>query len=142
LTEDMLVTRLNLITSEINHEDDLMGQRTTWLVMSQSFLFGAYASLVGRPATAAVEHMIRLLDLMIPLVGLVLPILVLPALGAAISMVWQLRADRERIYAMLEGKGVEGSKHQSNMVLILGQSLPVAAGLGFVLAWIIILLES
>ena len=31
-----------LITSEINREDDLTGQRTTWLVMSQLFSFGAY----------------------------------------------------------------------------------------------------
>lgn len=32
-----LVAKLNLISARIQHEDNLIGQRTTWLVMSQSF---------------------------------------------------------------------------------------------------------
>lgn len=38
MSEALLIAKLNLIASKIAHEDNLIGQRTTWLVMSQSFL--------------------------------------------------------------------------------------------------------
>ena len=36
MTEELLVTKLTMIASQIQHEDDLMGQRTNWLVVSLS----------------------------------------------------------------------------------------------------------
>jgi hypothetical protein len=45
--EQLLIAKLNLIASEIKHEDDLIGQRTTWLVISQSFLFGTFVAILA-----------------------------------------------------------------------------------------------
>jgi hypothetical protein len=39
VNEQLLITELNLIASEIKHEDDFLSGRTTWLVISQSFVF-------------------------------------------------------------------------------------------------------
>ena len=39
--------KLNLIAAQMRHEDELIGLRMSWLVISQSFLFGTFATLVG-----------------------------------------------------------------------------------------------
>ena len=36
MSEDSLIARLNMIDAQIRHEDDLIGQRMSWLVISQS----------------------------------------------------------------------------------------------------------
>jgi hypothetical protein len=50
VSEDVLIAKLNLIASEIKHEDDLIGQSTTWLVISQSFLIGPGVGLAAAQA--------------------------------------------------------------------------------------------
>jgi hypothetical protein len=47
VSEPVLIAKLNLIASEIKHEDELIGQRTTWLVISQSFLFGTFVAVMA-----------------------------------------------------------------------------------------------
>ena len=37
---------------QLSHENDNLNQRTFWYVFSQSFLFGAYASVVNAPQAA------------------------------------------------------------------------------------------
>ena len=88
--EDALIAKLNMIAAEIRHEDDLVGARMSWLVISQSFLFGTFVALVGQkgivgPAAGAV----KLLLLLIPLVGVLLPVLVLVAMCAAFYAISQ-----------------------------------------------------
>jgi hypothetical protein len=144
LSEMTPINRLNAISSEIQHEDDLIGQRTTWLVMSQSFLFGAFATLIGQMNNLeAAAHRVKLLQVLIPLVGLLLPILVLLAVGAATYEIWQLRTEHDRVCEMLDAKGdrLEKPRRRPTWVMMLGQLLPIAAGLGFVLAWIMILAQ-
>ena len=48
MSEDVLIAKLNMIAAEIRHEDDLIGSRMSWLVISQSFLFGTFVALVGQ----------------------------------------------------------------------------------------------
>jgi hypothetical protein len=49
--EDVLIARLNKIDAQIQHEDDLLGQRMSWLVISQSFLFGTSVTLIEQRAS-------------------------------------------------------------------------------------------
>jgi len=77
VTEELLVTKLTMIASQIQHEDDLMGQRTTWLVVSQSFLFGTFVAVIGLSGqTGMAASFAKLLLVLIPLVGVLLPIVV------------------------------------------------------------------
>ena len=141
--EDSLIAKLNMVAEQIRHEDNLIGQRMTWLVISQSFLFGTFVALVRQkgvvgPAAGAV----RLLLLLIPLVGVLLPALVLVAVGAATYAISQWRAERDRICEMPEAKQLDwpGLKHRG-LVTLLGTLLPVVVSVGFTLAWIVILIQ-
>jgi hypothetical protein len=142
LNETLMIAKLNLIASKIAHEDNLVGQRVTWLVMSQSFLFGAFAALLAgmrdgiMPAALA-----KLLSVVIPLVGILLPFLVLLAVGAATGALSKWRAERARILATPEGKALDWPHVEHRMGLIFGQLLPPAAALGFLLAWVAILVR-
>ena len=65
MTEDFLITKLNAIASAIEHEDDLIGQRTTWLVMGQSFLFAAFASIIQQGDVTAITRGVKLMRLLL-----------------------------------------------------------------------------
>jgi hypothetical protein len=132
-----------MIANEISHEDNLIGARVSWLVISQSFLFGTFVALVGQkglmgPAAGAV----KLLLVMVPIVGALLPILVLMSVGAATYAISQWRAEHDRICAIPEAKQLDWPdlKHRS-VVTLMGHLLPIAGSLGFLLAWILILIE-
>jgi hypothetical protein len=136
LREDALIARLNLIASEIKHEDDLIGQRTTWLVISQSFLFGTFATLVGlRSVVGTAAGAVKLLLILIPAVGVFLPVLVLVAVGAATYAMSQWHAERDRICNLPEAQHLDWPNlKRCKLVTALGHSLPIAASVGF-LRW-------
>jgi hypothetical protein len=142
LTEDLLITKLNAIASEIKREDDMIGQRTTWLVMGQSFMFAAFASLIVQVNASTATRVVKLLRVMIPLVGLLLPVLVLLAVSAATFAIWHWRAEYGRICDILEKKGLDWPHvGHHTWVMIIGQLLPIVVSLGFTLAWIFILIQ-
>jgi hypothetical protein len=142
LTEDFLIRRLSAIASAIEHEDNLIGQRTTWLVMGQSFLFAAFASLIGQGDVTALTRGVKLMRLLVPLVGLLMPILVLLAVSAATYAIWRRRAEHDRLCKMLEAEGLEWpSVGPASWVAATGQVLPIAVSFGFALAWTVILLR-
>jgi hypothetical protein len=142
LTEDFVITRLNAITSAIEHEDDLIGQRTTWLVMGQSFLFAAFASLIQQGNLSAITRGVKLMRLLIPLVGLLMPVLVLLAVSSATYAIWRWRAERDRLCKVLEAKGLEWpSVGPTTWVTVIGHVLPIAVSFGFTVAWTVILIR-
>jgi hypothetical protein len=142
VNETLMIAKLNLIASKIAHEDNLVGQRVTWLVMSQSFLFGAFAALLASmsqgPAPAPLAN---LLEIVIPLVGVLLPFLVLLAVSAATGALSRWRAERARILATTEAKDLDWPQVDHRMGLLFGQLLPPATAVGFLLAWITILVR-
>jgi len=143
MDEEALIARLNMIAAEMKHEDDLISQRMSWLVISQSFLFGTFATLVsltgvtGPPAVA-----VTFLLALIPLVGVFLPALVLLAMGAASYAISQWQAEHDRIRAMPEAKQLDWPrlKHR-RLVTALGQSLPTVVSVGFLLAWLAVVIR-
>ena len=142
MDEDSLIARLNKIDAEIRHEDGLIGVRMSWLVISQSFLFGTFATLVGqRTVVGSATGAVRLLLILIPLVGVFLPLLVLVAMGAGSYAISQWRAERDRICEMPEAKQLDWPRlKQRKTVTLLGNLLPIAASIGFLLAWLVILI--
>ncbi len=142
MSENTLIAKLNMIASKIQHEDNLIGQRTTWLVISQSFLFGAFVAVVAEVGRAGtVPPLAKLLLVVIPLMGMLLPALVLLAVGAATFSLRQWRAERERILVTPEAGNLDWPRLDRRAVLVLGQLLPHATALGFLAAWIAILIQ-
>jgi len=142
LREGSLIDRLNMIDAQLRHEDDLIGLRMSWLVISQSFLFGTFATLVGlRSVTGTAADAVRLLLLLIPTVGVFVPILVLVSVGAATYAMSQWRAEHDRICNLPEAQHLHWpSLKRQKLVTVLGNSLPIVASIGFLLAWLAILI--
>jgi hypothetical protein len=83
----------------------------------------------------------KLLLVVIPLVGALLPIVVLLAVYAAGRAIRQWRAEQDRLCGTPEGKELEWTrlKHRT-LVLLLGQMLPITVATGFALAWLAIMI--
>jgi hypothetical protein len=142
LTEDFVITRLSAIVSAIEQEDNLIGQRTTWLVMGKSFLFAAFASIIAQGDVNAITRGVKLMRLLVPLVGLLMPVLVLLAVSAATYAIWRWCSEHDRLCKVLQAKGLEWSSiGPTTSVALTGQVLPIAVSFGFALAWTIIIIR-
>jgi hypothetical protein len=127
----------SLIQSRLSHEDDLVNQRVSWLVNSQSFLLTAYAiTLNGLAADASKPLAIvqrKLLDLL-PLVGVACVLLVCVALIGGLCAIAELRRfaatnySRDRLFLI--------SKPTTQF---LGVSAPVLIPLAFLVIWLAVL---
>jgi hypothetical protein len=87
------LAQLNRIGSAEDRELALINGRMSWLVISESFIFSAFTTAV---ANAARSQVLRSFVLLMPLVGLLLALLVYPAILAAGSTASRLRAERAR----------------------------------------------
>jgi len=89
----------NLIRSRIEHEDNLVVQRLSWLVASQSFLFTACAIVTNglatqpalQPDCARFLSQLQLLNQLIPVVGMLTSILIYISILAAVASMQHLR---------------------------------------------------
>ncbi len=127
----------SLIQSRLSHEDDLVNQRVSWLVNSQSFLLTAYAiTLNGLAADASKPLAIvqrKLLDLL-PLVGVACVLLVSVALIGGLCAIAELRKfaatnySHDRLFLI--------SKPTTQF---LGVSAPVLIPLAFLVIWLAVL---
>ena len=87
-----------LVRERIEHEDNLIVQRLSWLVASQSFLFTAYAivtnGLTAQPPQPACVHFMEQLHLLfqlIPVVGTLTCVLIYVSVLAAVVTMRRLR---------------------------------------------------
>src|ERR1700742_2500611 len=127
----------SLIQSRLSHEDDLVNQRVSWLVNSQSFLLTAYAiTLNGLAADASKPLAVvqrKLLNLL-PVVGVVCVVLVSVALLGGLSAISELRRYASTNYA------------KDRLFLIakpttqfLGVSAPILIPIVFLVIWTAVL---
>ena len=127
----------SLIQARLSHEDDLVNQRVSWLVSSQSFLLTAYAiTLNGLAADASKPLAIvqrKLLELL-PIVGVACVLLVCVALVGGLCAISELRRfaatkyEKERLFLI--------SKPTTQF---LGVSAPVLIPLAFLVIWTAVL---
>src|SRR5947199_10543454 len=89
--------RYHLFRSRIEHEDNLIMQRLSWLMASQSFLFTAYAivtnGLSAAPATEGnlfVNHLATLARI-IPIVAVINSLLIGLSIFGALKAIRELR---------------------------------------------------
>ena len=126
-----------LIQARLSHEDDLVNQRVSWLVNSQSFLLTAYAiTLNGLAADASKPLAVvqrKLLDLL-PVVGVACVLLVCVALVGGLCALSELRRfaatkyPKDRLFLI--------SKPTTQF---LGVSAPVLIPIVFLVIWLAVL---
>ena len=135
-----------LFRGRIEHEDNLIMQRLSWLVASQSFLFSAYAittnglSGLGLDAKGAggFSEQSALLFRLIPTVAIFVAVLIYISILAALRAIRQMR----RLY---QGRSVSPDLppiQTAATTRLLGLSAPLLLPLLFVSVWLVLLLNG
>jgi hypothetical protein len=135
--------RYQIFRNRIEHEDNLIMQRLSWLMASQSFLFTAYAivtnGMTTSPATGGnlfVNHLLTLIRI-IPVVALLNSLLILISILAALKAIRELR----HAYQHQPGTFGEIPLQTSKSARVLGLSAPVLLPPLFLAVWLYLLLQ-
>ena len=135
--------RYQVFRNRIEHEDNLVMQRLSWLMASQSFLFTAYAivtnGMTTSPASGGnvfVNHLLTLARI-IPVVALLNSLLIAISILAALKAVRELRHGYRRQPDTLEAIPLQTSKSAR----VLGLSAPVLLPLLFLAVWLYLLVQ-
>lgn len=133
--------KLQFLRQRIEHEDNLINQRLSWLVGSQSFLITAFAISLNAPATTsfynigyAVPHE-RLVHLL-PVISIVSIVVLMITLCGAASALAALRKHSDRITT-----AEDIPIHSSTLVRLMGLSAAFVIPLLFLGLWIVLWLS-
>jgi hypothetical protein len=130
-----------IVRGQIEHEDNLVSQRLSWLLASQSFLFTAYAITLNGPVQLhqqRYEAHVGSLMVLLPLVGIVSAVLIWLSIIAGMRAMRKLRIDLQRkLTGVLPG---ELPPIQTSGIALLGGQLgPVLIPLLFLTVWLVLL---
>ena len=135
--------RYQIFRNRIEHEDNLIMQRLSWLMASQSFLFTAYAivtnGMTTSPATGGnmfVNHLLTL-SRIIPVVALLNSLLIAISILAALKAIRELRNAYRKQPEPLEAIPLQTSKSAR----MLGLSAPVLLPPLFLAVWLYLLVQ-
>lgn len=128
---------LEIIRRRLEHEDNLVNQRLSWILTSQAFLLTGYAILLNAPlelrSDAYVRHH-KLLMKCIPLSGIATVLLIWLAIFAALIAMRDLRA------RAMTHPGYDASHIQGRFITRwLGFAAPLLIPAVFLLIWFWIL---
>ena len=133
-----------LFRDRIEHEDNLIVQRLSWLVASQAFLFSAYAITTNGLTTldprtpGAYQEQATLLFRLIPTVAISVALLIDISILAALRAIRQLR----RLY-QAKGTSPEVPPIQTSATTrLLGLSAPLLLPVLFVSVWLVLLMNG
>lgn len=128
------------VRRQIEHEDVLIVNRLSWLMASQSFLFTAYAIVLGGPLQTRVPRFTdqqELLTHLIPILAITACVLIYLGVIGAVRVMASLRRELARHHAELGNlrPPIQGS----NLTIALGHAAPVLLPLAFGTAWMVLL---
>lgn len=133
-----------LFRDRIEHEDNLVVQRLSWLVASQAFLFTAYAittnglSSVDPKAGGQYAEQAALLFRLIPTVAICLALLIYISILAALRAIRQIR----RLYQAKPVSPDVPPIQTAATTRLLGLSAPLLLPLLFVSVWFVLLING
>lgn len=133
-----------LFRDRIEHEDNLIVQRLSWLVASQAFLFTAYAittnGIVGLDARppGVYQEQAMLLFRLIPTVAISVALLIDISILAALRAIRQLR----RLYQARPTSREVPPIQTAATTRLLGLSAPLLLPVLFVSVWLVLLING
>ena len=126
-----------ILRGEIEHEDQLINHRLSWLVSSQAFMLTAFAITLNAPVlfvNPIYAKLNRILYQLLPFTGMVSALLIYPSiLGAIIALQRLQRHSRGRTPADLP------PIHGSSMTIVLGHCGPILIPWVFIVTWLVLL---
>jgi hypothetical protein len=135
--------RYQVFRNRIEHEDNLIMQRLSWLMASQSFLFTAYAivtnGLSNGPIAGGnvfISHLDTLASI-IPIVALLNSLLIALSIFGALKAIRELRDEYRRQGEFLEIIPLQTSQCARR----LGLSAPILLPLLFIAVWLYLLVQ-
>lgn len=140
--EDTSIPRDDLVflREEIRHEDNLLNQRISWLVSSQSFLLTGFAIALNGPMQAKFvryEHLAVALISWIPVVGILISLIGEITILAGLLHMWQIRR-LSGMFHQANLPGVQGTR----WTRWLGLCGPAVTPLIFLVVWIAFLVRQ
>jgi hypothetical protein len=147
MTEETAVASLDqyrMVRQQIEHEDNLVNQRLSWLLSSQSFFFTAYAISLNGPTiirSKSLESTVGLLILLLPLVSILSAVLIGLTVWAGMWTMQKLRHRYGR--EMIQKFGDELPPIQSTGgALFLGHFAPIFLPALFIVIWLMLMMRS
>ena len=136
--------RYQVFRGRIEHEDNLVMQRLSWLMASQSFLFTEYAIVtnaltnsMGNNRGMIFAGRLSALEDLISIVSLLNRLLIFVSILAALKSIRELRREYRNQVGNLEGMALQTSR----VTRLLGLSAPVILPLVFVMVWLFLLMR-
>jgi hypothetical protein len=135
--------RYQVFRNRIEHEDNLILQRLSWLMASQSFLFTAYAIVTnGMSASSMIAgnvfvNRLATLEQIIPIVALLNSLLIFISILAALKAIRELRYGYQQHAGTLEMIPLQTSR----VARVSGLSAPVLLPLLFFAVWLFLLAQ-
>jgi hypothetical protein len=139
-----------IIRGQIEHQDNLIGQRLSWFVGAQAFLFTAYAITVSNsgtvssfgPAHAAwVIDRMKLLLILIPLTSILTSFFIYLAVIAGLIAIVDLRR-QYRIFAGHSPHTGLPPIQGTHLTQLLGRAAPLFIPLVFFVVWMVLLFQK
>jgi hypothetical protein len=135
-------SKYDIIRGRMDHEDELITSRLSWLITSQSFLFGAYAVLFRSGGTQPMGSERPLLMRLIPVVGIFGGVLIYLAIVAGVSALMHNRILMRKHLAIIQSLDpefppVQGIRAMAWLAMVAPLLLPVV----LVAVWCVLLWE-
>ena len=129
-----------LVRSQIEHEDNLVSQRLSWMLASQSFLFTAYAITLNGPSQSHFKtfetRSTLLLNLLI-VVGILSALLIWATILAGLSAMAKLRRNFHNTVADDLPAGLPPIQ-STGLAYRAGQFGPLLIPLLFIAVWLVL----
>ena len=138
------VERYQLFRNRIEHEDNLVMQRLSWLMASQSFLFSAYAIVtngLSSPRTGgtnAFVNLLHILEKIVPIVALLNSLMIFVSILAALRAIKELRRQYQQNQEVLKTLPLQAS----STTRVASLSAPVLLPLLFMAVWLFLVIKE
>jgi hypothetical protein len=133
------------VRSQIEHEDDLITQRLSWLMASQSFLFSAYAIVLNGLNSSTPSSQLETVKLdfyhFLPIAGILSTALIYASIWGGVIAIHRLRNlwDSHQVQAYSLNRP---PIHSSRLPFFLGQCAPRLLPVALIGMWIYLLLRG
>jgi hypothetical protein len=142
-TEVPALDQYRLVRQQIEHEDNLVNQRLSWLLGSQSFLFTAYAISVNGPPqirSRELETHVGLLLILLPLVSIISALLIGLTVWAGMWTMQKLRRTYGQRFTKTFARELPPIQSTGG-ALFLGHFAPIFLPALFIVIWLLLILR-
>jgi hypothetical protein len=130
---------LETLRKRIEHEDNLLNQRVSWVVSSQAFLLTGYAILLNGPQVLRRERFVRthyLLMPLIPITSIAVTMLIWLAILAGILAMRDLRVCAAR-HPNYDANHIQGRA----LTRRIGLAVPALIPIAFMVTWLLLIMR-